>query len=894
MPSSNSESFMIANILAPAKDSKTEHEKGRNFQNESRYLRLFPPTVVEFKGVLQCCDPESKLHNFCNHPSTAIAISEGAYLTSVTAKLCQEEEWQKLHSKGCEMTITKVGRRMYPPFRLTNIRGLEEKATYRLWLEFVQFGDDKYRYSYHGSTWVKAGAGERNRTRGARLYSHPDSPATGMHWMTQTASFEKMKMTNSRDKPGMVPLSSMQKYLPLVHFENVTSSCDAASSQRIAFLFPQTTFMAVTAYQNQDITQIKINHNPFAKGFRDKENSKKRLYSVRGPVSLQRRSSPVSASGSAYSSITPDFKPSIKRQRIAVNTSRSDVRTSISRTSRPVLNGLGHFLTAQYPWQPHSSLLPLVASPLLNSGCGTLGLWAHPFTNLSSVWSASRLPFSPAPCGSAAVSSARLSESVLAQDLDRIMPLPVEVYLTGRQSAVDPFLPPARPSSQEHGDDLSSIPFITKLSSPPTADVHSIRYPLGTPSYDRTTKYSNSFTYEKLAHSGECLLSLDVSTKGFLLDRDHTFLGKDHRTQNYSTPELPFRANHLATRKSSVCGKEGCNPSRKPEASSGGMPCLSGCSLCESSDTNHEGLHGCPGVLERFSMYKRAAQPWNEERQVCVPVLRSSATPSKPVQRAQNSFSTPRSPVQDDYDICHCSETQGEDSQSPVKSSCTPETPQGYQTDLKEEEYRLPQTPETHISGTHRLEPEFLGDGTISVTGLTKLSTPSALTAPQFQWPIQKDRTSYVETHWSEIPGESPGASHFLTANFSGPGVMCASGPEQCRSLPSWPIPHLGQYSPLESLSQMEKSVEASWRLPQPVEASEKRPQPSESSWKLPEPYRSQRGRLSRATTGEAEDSSTETRSSMKRPRRRSQKRSPRVNAQATEALDLSPHDRKG
>ena len=34
-------------------------------------------------------------------------------------------------------------------------------------------------------------------------------------------------------------------------------------------MFPETVFIAVTAYQNQLITKLKIDSNPFAKGFRD-------------------------------------------------------------------------------------------------------------------------------------------------------------------------------------------------------------------------------------------------------------------------------------------------------------------------------------------------------------------------------------------------------------------------------------------------------------------------------------------------------------------------------------------------------------------------------------------------------------------------------------------------
>ena len=39
-----------------------------------------------------------------------------------------------------------------------------------------------------------------------------------------------------------------------------------------SFAFPETQFIAVTAYQNTDITQLKIDSNPFAKGFRDNQD----------------------------------------------------------------------------------------------------------------------------------------------------------------------------------------------------------------------------------------------------------------------------------------------------------------------------------------------------------------------------------------------------------------------------------------------------------------------------------------------------------------------------------------------------------------------------------------------------------------------------------------------
>ncbi|CAF4598323.1 unnamed protein product, partial [Rotaria magnacalcarata] len=41
------------------------------------------------------------------------------------------------------------------------------------------------------------------------------------------------------------------------------------------FIFDETSFIAVTAYQNDQITKLKINNNPFAKGFREPTQGKK-------------------------------------------------------------------------------------------------------------------------------------------------------------------------------------------------------------------------------------------------------------------------------------------------------------------------------------------------------------------------------------------------------------------------------------------------------------------------------------------------------------------------------------------------------------------------------------------------------------------------------------------
>nr|XP_009686269.1 PREDICTED: eomesodermin homolog [Struthio camelus australis] len=115
---------------------------------------------------------------------------------------------------------------------------------------------------------------------GNKVYVHPESPNTGAHWMRQEISFGKLKLTNNKgannNNAQMIVLQSLHKYQPRLHIVEVSEDGvedlnDSSKTQ--TFIFPETQFIAVTAYQNTDITQLKIDHNPFAKGFRDNYDS---------------------------------------------------------------------------------------------------------------------------------------------------------------------------------------------------------------------------------------------------------------------------------------------------------------------------------------------------------------------------------------------------------------------------------------------------------------------------------------------------------------------------------------------------------------------------------------------------------------------------------------------
>ncbi|XP_017540847.1 eomesodermin homolog a [Pygocentrus nattereri] len=190
--------------------------------------------------------------------------------------LCNRPLWLKFHRHQTEMIITKQGRRMFP-FLSFNITGLSLTAHYNVFVEVVLADPNHWRFQ--GGKWVTCGKADNNM-QGNKMYVHPESPNTGAHWMRQEISFSKLKLTNNKgannNNTQMIVLQSLHKYQPRLHIvevseDGVEDMSTEAKTQ--TFTFPENQFIAVTAYQNTDITQLKIDHNPFAKGFRDNYDS---------------------------------------------------------------------------------------------------------------------------------------------------------------------------------------------------------------------------------------------------------------------------------------------------------------------------------------------------------------------------------------------------------------------------------------------------------------------------------------------------------------------------------------------------------------------------------------------------------------------------------------------
>ncbi|OWK57359.1 T-box transcription factor TBX4 [Lonchura striata] len=237
-------------------------------------------------------------------------------IENIKVYLHEKELWKKFHEAGTEMIITKAGRRMFPSYKV-KVTGMNPKTKYILLIDIVPADD--HRYKFCDNKWMVAGKAEPAMP--GRLYVHPDSPATGAHWMRQLVSFQKLKLTNNHLDPfghscpsgvtlfyewlihesrakapaqnlsrpsqiytlhinsHKIILNSMHKYQPRLHIVKADEN-NAFGSKNTAFcthVFPETSFISVTSYQNHKITQLKIENNPFAKGFRGSDDSDLRV-----------------------------------------------------------------------------------------------------------------------------------------------------------------------------------------------------------------------------------------------------------------------------------------------------------------------------------------------------------------------------------------------------------------------------------------------------------------------------------------------------------------------------------------------------------------------------------------------------------------------------------------
>uniref|UniRef100_A0A1I7TMI8 T-box domain-containing protein n=1 Tax=Caenorhabditis tropicalis TaxID=1561998 RepID=A0A1I7TMI8_9PELO len=183
----------------------------------------------------------------------------------------QDKLWRVFHSHKNEMIVTKSGRKMFPKLEYV-VRGLSPNKLYAMMLHIEQADDSRYKFS--SGEWMKSGKAEQHKE--PKKMWHADGVRSGKEWMATPICFDRVKITNSVDSTNasMIFLHSMHKYNPVLSiYESPSESplCIPQPSTRLvtSVRLTYTEFIAVTAYQNDNVIKLKIEYNPFAKGFRE-------------------------------------------------------------------------------------------------------------------------------------------------------------------------------------------------------------------------------------------------------------------------------------------------------------------------------------------------------------------------------------------------------------------------------------------------------------------------------------------------------------------------------------------------------------------------------------------------------------------------------------------------
>ena len=201
-----------------------------------------------------------KIHN----DQGIVAVRPSNY-SNIKVVLTYSDLWKEFNEYANEMIITKPGRRMFPLLKFS-VTGLIPDKRYFVYVDNIIVDNKQWKFQ-HGE-WIVAGI-DKNIDELTIIYAHVDSPQIGSNWMKKDIYFDNLKLTNNKDDsnqkqndPCPIILNSMHRYMPRVHFKDA----DTENSEVLTFSFQETEFMAVTAYQNKHIKELKINKNPHARG----------------------------------------------------------------------------------------------------------------------------------------------------------------------------------------------------------------------------------------------------------------------------------------------------------------------------------------------------------------------------------------------------------------------------------------------------------------------------------------------------------------------------------------------------------------------------------------------------------------------------------------------------
>ncbi|XP_075923820.1 uncharacterized protein LOC116943203 isoform X2 [Petromyzon marinus] len=231
---------------------------------------MIPPPTCLLQGMAGVVGAAQEIQQDAISPALSPWKRKEARGMAYTIRSCgfqvtldNREVWERFHSWGTEMILTKTGRRMFPYCRY-KVRGLDPQSCYLMAIDVVPV--DGHRYRWGEGCWMPIERGKPQIPDS--VYVHQEGVAPGSFWMYESISFSEVKLTNTAlGQDGVISLIPMFKYVTRFHIiraNKVPRHLRLDADNVHTFIFPQTEFFAVTAYQNTAITHLKISHSPLA------------------------------------------------------------------------------------------------------------------------------------------------------------------------------------------------------------------------------------------------------------------------------------------------------------------------------------------------------------------------------------------------------------------------------------------------------------------------------------------------------------------------------------------------------------------------------------------------------------------------------------------------------
>ncbi|KAM6973248.1 MAX dimerization protein MGA a [Aplochiton taeniatus] len=253
--------------LKPGQEGESRVEKGFLVTNKEASIMAKSNTTMS-EDVIKITAAFPGIKSAAKSNLQPENISPNNTCKGIKVTLDNNNMWNEFFRCKTEMIITKQGCRMFPYCRY-RISGMEPSQKYSLVMEIHPVDNNCYMWTEED--WHVIGKAEHHVKN--KPFTHSESPSTGQHWMQNPVSFYKLRLTNNiLDQEGNVVLNAMQRYLPRLHLvksDKIKGGMKLSGPNVTTFTFPQTEFITVPSYQNPHFTKLKIDYNPFAKGFKE-------------------------------------------------------------------------------------------------------------------------------------------------------------------------------------------------------------------------------------------------------------------------------------------------------------------------------------------------------------------------------------------------------------------------------------------------------------------------------------------------------------------------------------------------------------------------------------------------------------------------------------------------